>query len=234
VPFTPIPAIDIRGGRCVRLVEGDFSRETVFGDDPAAMAVRWHSEGATRLHVVDLDGARDGVRANSSVIASLIAAVDIPVQVGGGIRSLDSAQELLDAGADRVVVGTAAVEQPEQWVSAFGDRLIVAVDARGTTVATHGWQRSSNLDLATFCQHLAQLGVARVLYTDIARDGILQGPNLDATRQVAALLPVIASGGISSAEHLRQVAEAGAEAAVIGSALYKGTLRLKEAMATAC
>jgi phosphoribosylformimino-5-aminoimidazole carboxamide ribotide isomerase len=233
--FTPIPAIDIRGGRCVRLVQGDFSRQTVFGDDPVAMALKWQAEGAERLHVVDLDGARDGVRANARVIARLIAAVDIPVQVGGGVRSLEAAQELLALGADRVIVGTALVERPDQagqWVTNLGaERLVVAVDARDGLVATHGWQGVSGQDLLKLCATLAQQGVQRVLYTDVGRDGMGQGPDVARTREVAMLVKVIGSGGVSSIEHLRQLAQAGAEAAIIGTALYDGSLKLEQALA---
>jgi phosphoribosylformimino-5-aminoimidazole carboxamide ribotide isomerase len=230
-----IPSIDIRGGRCVRLVQGDFARETTYGDDPLAMAEHWQARGATRLHVVDLDGARDGVRANAALIERLIDALAIPVQVGGGVRSLDDARALLAAGADRVVMGTAAVEHADQirpWLLALGgERVIVAVDARGDRVAARGWQSVSDLALLPFCQALADLGVRRVLYTDVARDGVLEGPNIERTRQVAEVLSVIASGGVSTVEHLRQLAVAGAEAAVIGTALYTGALKLEEVLA---
>ena len=236
--FVPIPAIDIRGGRCVRLRQGDFGQETVYGDDPVAMARHWQDEGAKRLHVVDLDGARSGERANAEVVERVLQAVGIPVQIGGGVRAVDSARALLDAGADRVIVGTAAVEHPDRladWLTALGaGRLIVAVDAHGTRVASRGWQTTTDLELATFCQQLAKLGVQRVLYTDIARDGVLNGPNIDGTRAIAKILPVLASGGVSSAEQLRALAEAGAEGAIVGSALYTGKLRLTEALAAAC
>ena len=238
MPFTPIPAIDIRGGRCVRLRQGDFLRETVYGDDPVAMAQRWQAEGAQRLHVVDLDGARDGVRANAGVIAALIQGVSVPVQVGGGIRTLADAEEVLTAGADRVIVGTAAVEHSDQlshWVSALGSQpLIVAVDAHGVRVATRGWQSASDVELLSFCQVLKLQGVERVLYTDIARDGTLQGPNIEVTRSVAEVLNVLGSGGVATVEHLRALADAGAEGAIIGSALYTGALKLEEALAAAC
>ncbi len=231
----PIPAIDIRGGRCVRLVLGDFNRETRYGDDPVAMAQRWQDEGATRLHVVDLDGARDGVRANAEVIQRLIAEVSVPVQVGGGIRTLDDARDLLLAGADRVVVGTTAVERSDQigqWVSAVGaERLIVAVDANDDHVATRGWQVTSAVELLPFCHQLKSRGVQRVLYTDVGRDGMQSGPNIERTRQVAAVLKVVASGGVASVSDLQALAHAGAEAAIIGTALYTGALRLEEALA---
>ncbi len=147
--FTPIPAVDVRGGRCVRLVQGDFARETRYADDPVEMARHWQEEGAQRLHVVDLDGARDGVRANASVIARIIASVSVPVQVGGGIRSLEAARELLDDGADRVIIGTAAAEAPgeiNRWVDALGpERVVVGVDARDGNVATHGWLTTTHV-----------------------------------------------------------------------------------------
>jgi phosphoribosylformimino-5-aminoimidazole carboxamide ribotide isomerase len=216
-------------------VQGDFGRETTYADDPVAMARHWQAVGAQRLHVVDLDGARDGVRANAQVIEHLIAGVAVPVQVGGGVRSLHDARELLDAGADRVVMGTTAVEHGDQigqWVSAVGgEQLIVAVDALGERIAARGWQTVTDLDLLTFCQQLVDMGVARVLYTDVARDGVLGGPNIERTRSVARILNVIASGGVSSVEHLRALADAGAEGAIVGTALYTGALRLEDALA---
>jgi phosphoribosylformimino-5-aminoimidazole carboxamide ribotide isomerase len=236
--FTPIPAIDIRGGRCVRLVEGDFARETRYADDPAEMARYWAAEGAQRLHVVDLDGARDGVRGNADVIRSLLGSVQIPVQVGGGIRTLETAQELLAEGAARVVIGTTAAEDPEvmrTWVAKLGaEQVIVGVDARGGRVATHGWQTVTDLDVLSFCQVLKDYGVQRVLYTDVARDGRLSGPDVEGTRAIASLMNVIGSGGVSTVEQLRELADAGAEAAIIGTALYEGRLKLGDALATAC
>jgi phosphoribosylformimino-5-aminoimidazole carboxamide ribotide isomerase len=233
--FQPIPAVDIRGGRCVQLVQGDFARETAYSDDPAEMARHWQAQGAQRLHVVDLDGARDGVRGNAAAISKLLEAVEIPVQVGGGVRSLDTAKALLEQGADRVVVGTAAAERPEaleEWIEALGaERLIVGVDARNARVATHGWQTLTDLDVPGFCQVLARVGVRRVLYTEVGRDGMLGGPDIDGTRAVAKILTVLASGGVSTVDHLRALAEAGAEGAIIGTALYEGRLKLSDALA---
>jgi phosphoribosylformimino-5-aminoimidazole carboxamide ribotide isomerase len=236
--FQPIPAVDIRGGRCVQLVQGDFSRETAYGDDPSEMARYWQAQGAQRLHVVDLDGARDGVRGNAAVIARLLESVKIPVQVGGGIRSLEAARALLDQGADRIVVGTTAAERPEalaEWMTALGaERLIVGVDALNGRVATHGWQNVTNLGVQAFCQVLVEAGVRRVLYTDISRDGTLSGPDVELTRTIAQLVSVLASGGISSVEHLTKLAEAGAEGAIIGTALYEGRLKLSDILEAAC
>lgn len=237
-PFTPIPAVDIRGGRCVRLVQGDYARETAYADDPAEMARHWQAEGAQRLHVVDLDGARDGERANAAVIARVLESVTVPVQVGGGIRSIDTARTLLDQGADRVVVGTAAAEHPEEletWVRTLGaEQLIVGVDARDGNVVTRGWQKRTDLTIEAFCQQLAQLGVRRVLYTDVGRDGMLMGPDVEGTQALARILAVLGSGGVSTVEHLRALADCGAEGAIIGTALYEGRLKLSEAMLTAC
>ena len=236
--FQPIPAIDIRGGRCVRLRQGDFARETVYGDDPVQTAVQWQAQGANRLHVVDLDAARDGVRTNARVIRRLLEAVRIPVQVGGGVRTPETAEALLDEGADRIVVGTAAAEQPNalaSWVERLGaERVVVGVDARDGYVATHGWLETSDFEAVAFCHVLADLGVRRILYTDIARDGALSGPNVAAVASVVRQEPrlsVLASGGVSRVEDLRALADAGAEAAIIGTALYDGRLTLVDVLA---
>lgn len=236
--FTPIPAVDIRGERCVRLVQGDFSRETRYADDPAEMARHWQDQGAARLHVVDLDGARDGVRSNASVIAKLLRSVSVPVQVGGGIRSLETARELLETGADRVIVGTRAAEDTDslrEWIAALGpERVVVGVDARDGSVATHGWQTVTDLSVLDFCGQLAAIGVERVVYTDVGRDGLLGGPNVEITRKLARSLGVIGSGGVATVEDLRVLAEAGAEGAIIGTALYEGRLNLSEALKKTC
>jgi phosphoribosylformimino-5-aminoimidazole carboxamide ribotide isomerase len=240
--FQPIPAVDIRGGRCVRLKQGDFLRETTYADDPVEMARHWVDEGAGRLHVVDLDGARDGVRQNAEVIRRLIAAVPaVPVQVGGGVRSIDSARALLEDGADRVIVGTAAVEHGPvvvgEWLRELeAARVIVGVDARGGRIATRGWQSTTSLDVVEFCRALADIGVERVLYTDVERDGLLGGPNVETTRRVAEVVAVIGSGGVGNLDHVRELARAGAEGAIIGTALYDGRLALRDLLevAAAC
>ena len=236
-----IPAIDIRGGRCVRLEQGDYARETVFSDDPPAMARRWEQAGAQRLHVVDLDGARDGRPVNSEVIREVIHAVSIAVQVGGGIRDVSVIDSYLNAGADRVALGTAAVKDQTTLVnsvSLFRDRIIVGVDARDGMVATEGWLDQSDVRVLDLVKQLSEFGVARVFYTDIARDGLLGGPNFAALHELvehAAGLPspmaVIASGGISTIEHLERLALIGVEGAIIGKALYTGALDLGEALA---
>jgi phosphoribosylformimino-5-aminoimidazole carboxamide ribotide isomerase len=219
-------------------VQGDFARETRYADDPAEMARHWQNLGARRLHVVDLDGARDGLRANADVISRLIAAVRIPVQVGGGIRTLETARALLDQGADRVVVGTRAAEEPDvlaQWAEELGaEHLVVGVDARAGRVATHGWRTLTDLTVVDLCVRLSRGGVRRVVYTDVGRDGVLGGPNVETTREVAQVIGVIGSGGVTTVEHLRALAEAGAEGAIIGTALYEGRLQLTDALAVAC
>lgn len=242
MPFTPIPAVDIRDGRCVRLLQGDFNQETIYADDPVEMARRWEAEGAARLHVVDLDGARDGIRTNAGVIARLVAAVDIPVQVGGGIRTLQIAKDLIDSGVGRVVLGTVALEQTQsvgQWVAELSaERVIVAVETRAGKLTGHGWMSESPYSVSGYCEALRQQGVQRVLYTDVDRDGTLQGPDVEGVRALVEEMgfQVIGSGGVGTLEHVRQLAEAGAEAAVIGKALYDGRIRLRDALelAAAC
>jgi phosphoribosylformimino-5-aminoimidazole carboxamide ribotide isomerase len=236
--FTPIPAVDIRAGRCVRLVQGDYARETRYADDPSEVARHWEAEGAQRLHVVDLDGARDGLRANAGAIGRLLRAVSIPVQVGGGIRTLETAREILDQSADRVIIGTAAAEQPDAlrtWLDQLGPaRVVVGLDARDGRVATHGWMNVTDVDVVAFGNELAALGVQRVVYTDVGRDGLMGGPNVATTGELAKAMKVIGSGGVSTIEHLRALADAGAEGAIIGTALYEGRLNLADAMAFAC
>jgi len=236
-----IPAIDIRGGRCVRLDQGDYDRETVFGDDPKAMARRWRAAGATRLHVVDLDGARDGAPRNEDVIRGVIAATGAKVEVGGGIRDIEIIDRYLKAGADRVVLGTAAVKDQTTLVNAvalFRERIMVGVDARDGMVATEGWRETSEVRALDLIAELSGFGVRRIFYTDIGSDGMLRGPNFPALQEAvehAAGLPspmaVIASGGISTIEHLQRLRLIGVEGAIVGKALYTGALDLREALA---
>jgi len=236
-----IPAIDIRGGRVVRLDQGDYARETVFADDPEAVAERWSEAGAGWLHVVDLDGAREGAPRNEDVIRSLIRASKARVEVGGGIRDMAAIQRYLEAGAARVALGTAAVKDQTMLVNAvslFRDRIMVGVDARDGMVATEGWLETSRVRALDLVQQLSELGVARIFYTDISRDGMQSGPNFAAIHEVvqrAAGLPspiaVIASGGVSSLEHLRRLAAIGVEGVIIGKALYTGALDLRRALA---
>jgi phosphoribosylformimino-5-aminoimidazole carboxamide ribotide isomerase len=236
--FEVIPAIDLRGGRCVRLLHGDFAQETVYDDDPAAVARRWEAEGASRLHVVDLEGSRDGDHRNMPAIAAILHAVRIPVQVAGGIRDEAAALRLLSLGAGRVVLGTAAVRDP-RLVSALvrrdPDAVIVALDARDGLVRTDGWTQSSGLSVRELATRMSERGVVRFLYTDIGRDGALTGPNLSAYRELAATTTaaVLASGGVATVEHIRALRDTGVEGVVIGRALYTGAVRLPDAFAAA-
>lgn len=223
----------------MRLYQGDYRRETVYSEDPLAMAMFWQEQGAPRLHVVDLDGAAGGAPSNLEILSQIIRASSIPVQVGGGVRDEETAQRLLNAGADRVVLGTAAVEQPslvEALCSGRGaDQIVVAIDARDGQVAIKGWTEQSAIGALDLAQKMASLGVTRLLYTDISRDGTLTQPNVEAN---AALvrdtgMAVLASGGVTAVEHLRLLAGAGVEGAILGRALYDGVIALPEAIAAA-
>jgi phosphoribosylformimino-5-aminoimidazole carboxamide ribotide isomerase len=229
------PAIDLRGGKCVRLQQGDYQRETVYGDDPAAMARRWVGEGAKYLHLVDLDGARDGRLINRDAVSAIARAVDIPVELGGGIRDEATIAELLDLGLSRVVVGTKALREPD-WLRAmcqkFPQRIALGIDAREGRVATHGWLETSNTSAVELAKQLSDLPLAALIYTDIATDGMLAGPNLVAMREMASAvpLPVIASGGVTTAQDVQQLTTTGVAGCIIGRALYEGRLTLGEAL----
>jgi len=230
-----IPAIDLRGGRCVRLTQGDYARETVFSDDPVEMAHRWAGEGATRIHVVDLDGAREGRPVNDDVVRRIIEAVELPVQVAGGVRTLDAVQAWLDTGADRVILGTAAVRDPELAAEAsrrHGERIVVSIDARGGVVAVEGWREETKLQAESFLRTLAGLGVPRFVYTDINRDAMLESPNYEMIETMvgATECPLIAAGGVAEVENLTRLSELGVEGAIVGLALYDGRVQLPEAL----
>lgn len=230
-----IPAIDLRGGRCVRLVQGDFDRETVFGDDPAAMAARWVADGAERLHLVDLDGAKTGRPANVEAVRAILSAVDIPCQIGGGIRDDASAAAWLDAGIERVIVGTQALKDPAWFrnlAERFPNRVVLGLDARDGRVATDGWLDVSSVLAVSLAEQFDDLPLAAVIYTDIACDGMLTGPNIEATRQLADRIktPVIASGGVGSLEDLARLAVLPIAGCIVGRALYEGRFRLAEAL----
>jgi phosphoribosylformimino-5-aminoimidazole carboxamide ribotide isomerase len=232
-----IPAIDLKSGRCVRLYQGDYQRETVYSDDPLAVALAWQEQGASRLHLVDLDGAARGRQANLEAIAAIVKGLNIPVQVGGGIRGVETAETLLAAGVSRVVIGTAAVEKPslvEHLCREQGnERVVVAVDARNGQVAIKGWREDTSLSSLQLAQQMARLGVSRLLYTDISRDGTLTEPNFAANASLVQEtgLAVLASGGIASLEHVRRLAATGVEGAIVGRALYTGDIQLAEAIA---
>ena len=229
-----IPAIDLRGGRCVRLRQGDYGRETVFGDDPAAMAAKWESEGASRIHLVDLDGAKEGRPVNVEAVRSILGRVRVPCQLGGGVRDESTIAAWLDAGLDRVIVGTRALQDPpwfRSMVAKYPGRLILGLDAKDGRVATGGWLDVSSVDAATLALQFDDLPLAGVIYTDIARDGMLEGPNLETTEALAIRLeaPVTASGGVGRLEDLSAVATLPVAACIVGRALYEGRFRLSEA-----
>jgi len=234
-----IPAIDLLEGQCVRLYQGDYDRSQVFSDNPVEVARQWVAQGATRLHVVDLDGAKQGHPVNQEAIAAIARAVNIPVQVGGGLRERDSVARVLETGARRVILGTVAVEQPQlvaRVAAEFPQQIWVGIDAREGQVATRGWLETASTSAVDLAGHLAAVGIAGIVYTDIHRDGTLSGPNLPALRELVATtsLPVIASGGIGSLTHLLSLlalAPQGVVGAIVGRALYSGNVDLSEAIA---
>jgi phosphoribosylformimino-5-aminoimidazole carboxamide ribotide isomerase len=238
-----IPAIDLKDGRCVRLRQGDMNDATVFSEDPVAMARHWVELGARRLHIVDLNGARAGKPVNEPIIRKIIAAVgeDVPIQLGGGLRDLDTIERYIDDGVRYVVIGTAAVKNPgflQDACSAFGGHVVVALDAKGGKVATDGWSKLTGHDVVDLAKKFEDYGVDAVLYTDIGRDGMLTGVNIEATVELARAvrIPVLASGGIrdlTDIEKLCAVEEEGIEGAVLGRSLYEGTLDFKAAQAKA-
>ena len=233
------PAIDIQGGRCVRLVQGRMEEATVYGDDPAAMARRWVAEGAEALHIVDLDGAREGQPQNGEAVLAIRRAVAVPLQVGGGLRSREAAAAYLDVGVERVVLGTRAAVDGEflaEICAAHPGRVAVGIDARDGQVALKGWTEVIPLEAPELARRAEDLGAAAVIYTDIARDGTLSGPNVEAVSSLArqVTLPVIASGGVATVEDLRRLKalEAdGVEGVIVGKALYEETLTVAEALA---
>jgi phosphoribosylformimino-5-aminoimidazole carboxamide ribotide isomerase len=233
-----IPAIDLLGGKCVRLYQGDYEQSQVFGDDPVAVAKQWEDQGATRLHLVDLDGAKSGEPVNFAVIAQIAAALQIPVQVGGGLRDRTRFAELLGLGVQRGILGTVAVEQPElvgELCREFPGQVVVGIDARNGKVATKGWLETSEVEATELAQRMAKLGAAAIIYTDIHRDGTMQGPNMEALRELAESIdiPVIASGGVSSVQdlvNLIKLEAVGVTGAIVGRAIYTGDVDLQEAI----
>ncbi len=230
-----IPAIDLRGGYCVRLRQGDFEKETVFGDDPAAMAARWESEGAERIHLVDLDGAKAGRPMNVEAVRQIIGRVQIPCQLGGGLRDQATIAAWLDAGLDRVVVGTQALRDPVwfgRMAAAYPARLILGLDARNGRVATAGWSDVSSIQALALARQFDPLPLAAMIYTDIERDGTLLGPNLDGIAALAQAVqtPVIASGGVGGLEDLEHLAALPIAGCIVGRALYEGRFTLRDAI----
>ena len=233
-----IPAIDIRGGHCVRLRQGNYDQETQFGDDPAAWAERWVAEGAERIHLVDLDGAVAGRVVNFETVLEILERVTVPVQLGGGIRDDDTLRQWLAAGVHRVIVGTKAVSDPDWFRSIaeqFPHRLLLGLDARDGLVATRGWLDTSTVSAIDLARRFDDLPLAGLVYTDIHRDGMLDGPNFEATRELAEQIrtPVIASGGVGSLADLTQLAALPIVACIVGRALYEGRFPLQAAIESA-
>lgn len=230
------PAIDIKDGQCVRLRQGEFNKMTVYSPQPWKVAAGWQDRGATFLHLVDLDGALAGNPVNEEVIEKIVKSVSIPVETGGGIRSREAVKRMLDLGVRRVIMGTRAVEHPEflkDMVETFGEDAIAAgVDAKNGMAAVEGWEKSSPVTARELCLKMKEYGVRHIVYTDISRDGMLSGPNVEAARQLTELtgLDIIASGGVSCMKDLQDLHEAGIRGAIIGKALYENRLDLQEAV----
>ena len=232
------PAIDIKDGRCVRLVQGKFNDVTVYSDNPVEMAVKFEQLGAEYLHVVDLDGARLGEPQNIAAISEMAVKVGIPLQLGGGIRSIEMIEIILCKGIQRVILGTSAVRDPElvkKAVKAFGSSLAIAIDAKDGMVAIEGWAKTSEFTAIGFAKKMEELGAKTIIYTDISRDGMLTGPNLRAMEDMVKAVgtDVIASGGVTSIKDIRNLKEIGVSGAIVGKALYTGDIDLKEAIAVA-
>ena len=239
--FNVYPAVDISDGRCVRLLQGRFGSETVYSDDPVKVALGFSSAGARWLHIVDLDGAKTGIPANRELVLEVVRRATCPVQAGGGMRSLDDVEEVLAAGANRAVLGTIALEDPDEMARAcsrYGERIAVSLDARGGELASHGWTVGSGVPVEEAVKMFAAAGVALFVYTDVTRDGTMAGPDIQGLRRVAELsdVPVIASGGVSTLEEVATVAglrREGVEGVIVGRALYEGKFTIGEAIRTA-
>lgn len=232
------PAIDLRGGKCVRLRQGDYARETVFGDDPAAMARHWVDNGARCLHLVDLDGARDGQLTNLEAIRGIVNAVTVPCQLGGGVRDEDTIRRLLDLGLTRLIVGTKALREPEwfrEMCRKFPQSLALGIDAKDGMVATDGWLQVSQMSAIKLARHFDDEALSAIIYTDISRDGMLEGPNFAAVKEMREMVtvPVIASGGVTTASDVSRLREIGVMGCIIGRSLYEGSLKLADALTAA-
>lgn len=229
------PAIDIKDGNCVRLLQGRFSDLTVYGDNPTEMAKKWESLGGEYIHVVDLDGALKGQGVNAKVIKSICKHVNVPVQTGGGIRTMEDIENKLACGISRVIIGTKAVRDADfvkRAVDKYGDKIVIGIDAKNSMVAIEGWEEVSEFKAVDFAKKMESIGVKTIVYTDIATDGTLQGPNLDAMAEMAkeTNLDVIASGGVGSPEHIKALVPTGVEGVIVGRALYTGNVDLAEAI----
>ncbi|MCH2177779.1 MAG: 1-(5-phosphoribosyl)-5-[(5-phosphoribosylamino)methylideneamino]imidazole-4-carboxamide isomerase [Mariniblastus sp.] len=237
------PAIDIRGGKCVRLAQGDYQQETIYGDNPADMAHRWIAEGATGLHIVDLDGARDGLNPDGSspnreALARITREVSVDLQIGGGIREESTIEDYLEMGINRLVIGTRALTDPEwstRMIEKFPGHLIIGIDARQGRVATNGWLKTSETTAIQHAKHFSEQAIAGIIYTDISKDGMLKGPNLVGMKEMAEAVssPIIASGGVTTASDIVELAQMNLSGAIIGRTLYEGFLTLTDALEAA-
>lgn len=229
------PAIDLRDGKCVRLQQGDYGRETVFSDDPVETAKQWADHGAQHLHLVDLDGARDGHLVNRDAIAAIVRAVDIQCELGGGIRDEQSIRTLLEVGLSRLVVGTKAIKEPDwfrEMCRQYPSQLALGIDARGGRVATDGWLETSDVAATDLAAQFSSLPIAAIIYTDISKDGMMAGPNIEAMAEMnsATNLPVVASGGVTTIDDVNRLAELKMAGCIIGRALYEGTITIRGAI----
>jgi len=230
-----IPAIDLLGGRCVRLIQGQYDRQINYQNDPVRQAEDFSSEGAKWLHIVDLDGAKIGRPANTDAISAIAALEKFKIEVGGGLRDEAAIKQLFDIGVERAIIGTKAVSDFawfSQMAEKFSGKIVLGLDAKGSTVATHGWTQDSPQQLLEFATEAAKLPLAAIIYTDITKDGMMTGPNFERTKALIEVvdLPVVASGGVNSIEDIKKLVKLGAEAAIIGRSLYEGTLRLSDAI----
>lgn len=233
------PAIDIRGGKCVRLLKGDFEKETTFSDAPEEMAKKWEAMGAEYLHLVDLDGALAGMSKNLDTVKKILTAVDIPCELGGGIRSMENIKEVLDTGVERVILGSVAVKNPalvKEACAKYGERIVVGIDAKDGMVAVDGWGVSSDVKVTELAKKMKAVGVKTIIYTDISRDGTLEGVNVEATARLAkeSAVKIVASGGVRSEADIRALLpyeREGIEGVIVGKSIYMGTLDLAAALA---
>ena len=231
-----IPSIDIKSGYCVRLYQGDYNQETIYSDDPLKVALSYQSQGAPRIHIVDLDGAATGKIEHLNIIQNIVSNLEIPIQIGGGIRDYDSATNLYSIGVDRVVIGTSAIKNPslisQIHTSNGGDAIVIAIDARDEEVSIDGWTQGTSVDVMNLASDMKTLGVTRILYTDISRDGTLTGPNLDMNTKLVSQtgLSILASGGVTKLDDLIELQTIGVEGAILGRSLYTGDIDLSEAI----
>lgn len=229
------PAIDIKDGNCVRLLKGQFDQVTVYGNNPAEMAKKWENEGGEFIHVVDLDGAKHGHGVNAAIISEICKTVSVPVQTGGGIRTMEDIEKKLSCGVNRVIIGTSAVRNEEfvrEAVEKYGDKIVIGIDAKDGMVAVEGWEEVSEFGAVEFAKKMEALGVKTIIYTDIATDGTLQGPNVDAMREMVenTNMYIIASGGVGNIEHIKALIPTGVEGVIVGKALYTDSVKLRDAV----